>query len=105
MNIDWAKIRETVKRIDQQLAATEKVLAERDVANDWPEVTRRRLEEAFPRWREEFGKDWRRDFLEKKIGKGNYRAKPGSRKYRIDPEVLAALKIEPDHPAPGPRGR
>lgn len=100
MDFDWVKIRETVKRIDQQLAAARKVIDEKDVANDWPEVTRRRLEEAFPRWREEFGKDWRRDFLEKKIGKGNYRSRPGSHKYRIAPEVLAALAIEPDRPGP-----
>jgi hypothetical protein len=94
MDIDWLKIREAVKRIDQQLAAAEKVIEETDVTRSWPEVTRKQLEAACPNWREELGHDWHRDFLDKRIGKLNYRIKPGSHKYRVAPEVLAELHIE-----------
>jgi hypothetical protein len=95
MDIDWAKIRSTLERIERQLARANEVIDRTDVANEWPEVSRDELQAAFPNWREEYGNDWIRDFMEKKIGRANYRAKRGSKQYRISPQVLKELPVAP----------
>ncbi len=94
MEADWAQIRKTLSRIQRELDKANRVIEATDVANDWPEVTRDQLQIAFPRWREECGSNWNRDFMERKIGRKSFRTKRGSKTYRIDPEVLRELQIE-----------
>ena len=95
MDIDWTQIRGAIKRIEVELSKAEKVIerTDADLVRDWPEVRRQELEAAFPNWRTEFGPNWVRDFMAKKIGKANYRVRPGSRKYRIAPEAFRALNL------------
>jgi hypothetical protein len=100
MDIDWTQVRNALKRIESRLAEAQEAIERTDAANDWPEVSRSELEAAFPRWREEYGRNWMRDFMEKRIGAGNYRTRRGSRKYRIAPEVLAGLPVGPRDPEP-----
>jgi len=98
MDIDWTKIRETVKRIERELSKADERAsrADADVVRDWPRVRREDLEAAFPDWRRDFGPDWSRDFLRKRIGRENYRFCRASREYRIAPDVFRglALRIE-----------
>ena len=94
MDRDWARIRSALARIENELSKAQKVIDATDVANEWPQVTREELQAAFPRWREEYGSNWIRGFMKKRIGKENYRARRGSKKYRIAPEVLEALHLE-----------
>ncbi len=93
MDIDWAKIRGALARIEKELARARDVIdaSDREAVRDWPEVTREELEAAFPNWRAEFGSHWTRDFMDKRFGRRNYRARPGSRRYRIAPEVYREL--------------
>lgn len=95
MDIDWTQIRGAIARIEQELAKAQKVVDSTDaeLIRDWPEIRREELEAAFPNWRTEYGSDWTRDFLEKRIGRQNYRSRRGSRKYRIAPEVARALNL------------
>src|SRR5687768_7724212 len=107
MDIDWTKIRETMKRIEGELSKAEERTARTDaeVVRDWPRIRREELEAAFPDWRRECGPDWSRDFLKKRIGRANYRLCRGTREYRIAPEVFRALNLGArDGPrgAPGP---
>lgn len=95
MDIDWTKIRAAVARIEKDLAKVEKVIDETDVRKEWPEVTRAELQAACPNWREEFGDDWSRGFLQHRIGKGNYLTCPGGGRYHISPRVLEELRIGP----------
>jgi hypothetical protein len=106
MDIDWTQIRSTIKRIEEQLSKAQKVIdtTEADLVRGWPEVGRAELEAAFPDWRREFGPNWRRDFLEGKIGKGNFVLRPGGRKYRISPAVYRALNLGAPKPAAGEKG-
>lgn len=100
MDIDWANIRKAVSRIENELARAEKVIKATDVRDEWPEVSRDELQAAFPNWRQEFGNDWNRGFLQKRIGKANYRARPGSSRYRIAPDVLRSLNLPGHRPEP-----
>jgi hypothetical protein len=95
MDIDWTQIRATVARIENALSKAKKTVEETDadIVQGWPEVARRELEAAFPNWRREYGSDWTHDFLEKKIGRENYRLLRGSRKYRIAPDAYRALGL------------
>jgi hypothetical protein len=97
MDIDWTKIRETVKRIERELSKADERAsrADADVVRDWPLVRREDLEAAFPDWRRDFGPDWRRDFLGKRIGRENYRFIRGTREYRIAPDVFRGLGLSP----------
>lgn len=100
MDIDWAGIRGALKRIEKELARAREVIqaSDQEAVRDWPEVTRDQLEAAFPNWRAEFGSHWTRDFMDKRFGRANYRARPGSRRYRIAPEVFRELFLRPDAP-------
>ncbi len=95
MDIDWTQIRGAIARIEQQLARAQKVVetTESEIVRDWPEVRREDLEAAFPNWRAEYGSDWTHDFMEKKIGRLNYRFRRGSKTYRISPEVFRTLNL------------
>lgn len=101
MDIDWTQIRGAIKRIENELSKAEKVIerTDADLVRNWQEVRREELEAAFPNWRTEFGPNWGRDFMEKKVGKANYRVRPGSRKYRIAPEAFRALNLGGPRPA------
>jgi hypothetical protein len=94
MDIDWTQIRGALSRIERQLAKAHQVIESSDAeaVRDWPEVSREELEAAFPRWREEYGSSWTRDFLDKRFGRENYRARPGCRTYRIAPQFLDAVR-------------
>jgi len=95
MDIDWTQIRGALSRIERQLSKAREVIkaSDAETVRDWPEVTREELEAAFPNWRAECGNNWVRDFMEKKIGKTNYRIRRGTRKYRISPECWRALNL------------
>jgi hypothetical protein len=93
MNIDWTQIRGAIKRIESELAKAERVIEDTDVSHAWPEVSRRQLESLFPTWRQEYGSNWMRDFMERRIGKGNFRVRRGSSRYRIAPEVFRTLGL------------
>ena len=99
MAIDWSEIRSTLARIEEKLQAANKALDA--VAEDWPLVTRAQLEAALPSWRKEFGSNWSRDVMERRIGQENFRLQRG-RGYRVAPEVLAKLGIEADAPTAEP---
>ena len=94
MEIDWTQIRGALARIENELSKAERLIKQTDVGNEWPEVSRSELEAAFPQWRLEYGNNWIRDFMEKKIGRENYRIRRGSSKYRISPECLKTLHIQ-----------
>lgn len=95
MDIDWTQIRSALARIGNELSKAQKVIdtTDADFVRDWPEVNREDLETAFPNWQVEYGPNWAHDFLEKKIGRENFRARRGSRKYRISPEAYRALNL------------
>jgi hypothetical protein len=95
MDIDWTQIRGALSRIEEELSRAKKVIdsTDEDLVRDWPEVRRQDLEAAFPNWREEYGPNWVHDFLEKRIGRENFRIRKGSRKYRISPEAYRALNL------------
>ena len=95
MDIDWTQIKGALSRIEKQLSKARQVIRSSDdeAFRDWPEVTREELQAAFPNWRAECGEDWLHDFMEKRIGRQNYRARQGSRKYRISPECWKALDL------------
>ena len=95
MDIDWTQIRNALARIEGELSKAQKVIdtTEADLVRDWPEVRREELEAAFPNWRKDYGPDWVHDFLEKRIGRENFRIRRGSRKYRISPEAYRALNL------------
>lgn len=95
MDIDWTQVRQTLKRIEGELSKAEAAAAKTDaeVVQDWPEVRKSDLEAACPDWRQKYGPSWSRDFLDQFLGHRNYRWRPGARKYRIAPEVFAALKL------------
>lgn len=93
MNIDWTQIRGAIKRIESELAKAQQVIEDTDVSHTWPEVSRKELESLFPAWREEYGSNWMRDFMERKIGKGNFRVRRGSSRYRIAPDVCQTLGL------------
>ena len=109
MDIDWTKIRETVKRIERELSKADERAsrADADVVRDWPRVRREDLEAAFPDWRRDFGPDWSRDFLRKRIGRENYRFCRATREYRIAPDVFRGLALsiqEGETPCVPPEG-
>lgn len=93
MDIDWTGIRATLSRIEKQLSRAREVIdvSDEEAFRDWPEVTRAELQSAFPKWQEEYGKDWMRDFMEKRIGREHFRIRKGNRKYRISPERWQTL--------------
>jgi hypothetical protein len=95
MDIDWTQIRGALSKIEKQLSKAQDVIKASDEATtqDWPEISRDELEAAFPNWRKEYGNNWVRDFLEKKLGRENYRSRRGSRRYRIAPECWEALDL------------
>lgn len=95
MDIDWTRIRGTLARIEHQLSRANEVIESSDAEafRDWPEVSRKELEDAFPDWRRQYGNNWIRDFMDQRIGRENYRARRGSRKYRIAPECWKSLNI------------
>ncbi|MBI4604906.1 MAG: hypothetical protein HY721_23340 [Planctomycetes bacterium] len=101
MEIDWANIRGALSRIERELAKAQEVIEATDVRNEWPEVTRKQLQAAFPDWRKAHGNDWIHDFMDKVIGRENYRSRPGSPRYRIAPKVLEALHLAPESPGRG----
>lgn len=107
MEIDWAQIRGALARIEGALAKARDVIksSDEEAVRDWPEVTREELEAAFPDWRREYGSHWTRDFMEKRFGRGNYRARPGSRRYRIAPEVFRGLPVGREGAARDATGR
>jgi hypothetical protein len=95
MDIDWTQIRGAMARIEQELKKAQKAVDSTDaeLVRDWPEVRRADLEAAFPRWRTEYGSDWTRDFMEKRIGRPNYRFQRTTKTYRIAPAVMRALNL------------
>ena len=110
MDIDWTSIRGTLARVEQQLSRAREVIRSSDAEafRDWPEVTRKELEFAYPDWRTQYGNNWIRDFMDQRIGKENYRIRQGSRKYRIAPECWQSLNltrcgVQGRKPAPGSR--
>ena len=95
MDIDWTQIRGALSRIEKQLSKAQEVIktSDKETVRDWPEVTRDQLQAAFPNWQAEYGKDWIHDFMEKRIGRQNFRIRPGNRRYRIAPECWKTLKL------------
>ena len=95
MDIDWTQIRSALARIENELSKAQKLIesTDADLVRDWPEIKREELEAAFPNWQTEYGPNWVHDFLEKRIGRENFRARRGSRKYRISPEACRALNL------------
>lgn len=96
MDIDWTKIRGALSRIEDQLSKAQEVIrsSDEETSRDWPEVTRDQLQSAFPNWEEDYGRDWIHDFMEKRIGRENFRIRPGNRRYRIAPECWKALRLD-----------
>jgi hypothetical protein len=94
MDIDWTNIRAALSRIEKQLSRAREVIdvTDEETSRGWPEVSRAELQSAFPNWQVEYGKDWMHDFMEKRIGRENFRIRKGNRKYRIAPECYKTLR-------------
>lgn len=104
MDIDWTQIRGAIHRIERQLSRAREVIktSDEEALRDWPEVTKDDLQAAYPRWESEYGKDWMHGFMEKRIGRENFRVRPGGGRYRIAPRCWEALRHPQESPGERP---